>query len=153
MFPTFWNLGCTSIKMHQFQLPQECTVSIRHCLLCNISVVRSCLLINFERGTNFVYSTLRVPSVSSSAFHVQNCVLSVHASLSLCDRWQRLQDTKLAGKLFLYRSFLSRSAGGPWAPEQIRQLVVWLDACFRPPSSSPELLIRLVHCCRVTRQI
>ena len=38
--------------MHQFHLPLERTVSVsRHCLLCNISVYRSCLLIGCERGT------------------------------------------------------------------------------------------------------
>lgn len=58
-----------------------------------------------------------VPSVSSGAFHVQCCVLSARASLSLCDRWQRLQDTNLASKLFsCRRSLLSLSAGRPGAP-------------------------------------
>lgn len=87
--------------------------------------------------TNFLYSTLRAPSVSSGAFRVQCCVLSAHASLSLCDRWQRLQDTKLATK--------------PGAPGADKAAFCLAARPLGPPS--PELLILLVHCCCVTGKI
>lgn len=71
------------------------------------------------RRTNFLYNTLKVPNVCSCALHEHYCVLSAHAFLSLRDRWQRLQDTKLAAKLFFFptvdRSPLTGEPGAPGA--------------------------------------
>lgn len=80
--------------------------------------------------------------------------LSAHASLSLCDHWQRLQDTKLAAKLFLPSiSPLPPSARGPRAPRADKAACCLANCLLWVFPSSPELLILLFYCCCVTSQI
>lgn len=101
------------------------------------SVVRNYLVSEWvwEKSELSVQHTSR-PSVSTGAFHVRCCALSAHAFLSLRDRWQRLQDTKLAAKLLFFpRQSISplpvdQGTLAPSPPKPIRQLVVWPTACF-----------------------
>lgn len=65
------------------------------------------------------------------SLYEQQCILSAHASLSQCARWQRLQDKKLAVKTST--AAYPVSVGGHWTHSPLKQIrPVWLTACFGP---------------------
>lgn len=121
------------------------------CLL-NVSGLESSPCNSGISGIISVEAEHHPPSLSSHPTPAVPRVLSAPSFSSLCDRWQRLQDTKL--QLFYFLQWISadrKARGGRGGGlEPIRQFAVWPAASAAPPPTSslpPPSRVPPLHCC------